>query len=415
MRRLALLSFVLAAIGPAMAEAAPCSTLTNPVFLQVGDTQVNLLRRLGRQLANNTPFPITIVFKTGGSCDNVAAAYADTKVTGNMDYIPSTAEDAAWDPTNATTSPTKKCDVVTQSLDVVNSALFISSCNQGMPSEHSLSSAIGPVQAYALAVPEASTQTAITFEEAYFVFGFGSEGMIVPWDDQSQHFIRPQSKSTLLTWALNLSIPSNKIKNMPACTAGTNGAPAAPCFDGSGGVVTALKTTATPEKAVGLLGVEVYDAQRDTLNILAYKSKGQYFAYYPDSTATSRDKLNVRDGHYTVWSPTEWMQKVDGAGAPLSARANYVINVIVSRDPTADGSPEPNFDPIPSIVGVGLVPDCAMRVQRAFDGGNLSLYTPSESCTCEFEALTATSSCQTCANGETCSSGVCRKGFCEAF
>jgi hypothetical protein len=238
--------------------------------------------------------------------------------------------------------------------------------------------------------------------------------MLNPWDDETQHFIRPQSKSTLLTWALNLGIPSNKFKNMPACTAGTNGVAVAPCFDGSGGVVTALKNSTSPEKAVGLLGVEVYDAQRDALNILAYKAKGQYFAYYPDSTSTSRDKLNVRDGHYTVWSPTEWMQKVTG-GNPVSARANYVINLIVSKDPTTDGSPAPNFDAIPSIVGVGLVPDCAMRVKRDFDGGNLSLYTPAESCTCEFEALTATSSCQTCANGETCSSGVCRKGFCEAF
>ena len=38
-----------------------------------------------------------------------------------------------------------------------------------------------------------------------------------------------------------------------------------------------------------------------------YKRQGQYYAYYPDSTSSSIDKKNVRDGHYTVWSPTIWM------------------------------------------------------------------------------------------------------------
>ncbi len=411
MRGLLLIPFALVVVLPTRsASAADCSTLTNPVFLQVGDTQVNLLRRLGRQLANNIPFPVTLVFKTNGSCDNIAAIYNDTRITGNMDYIPSSLEDGAWDPTNSTASPTKKCAVVNQSLDIANSALFVSSCPHGPPPTGQAST-IGPVQAYTLAVPEASSQTAITFEEAYFVFGFGSEGLITPWNDQTQHFIRPQTKSTLLTWALNLTIPSNKFKNMSACTASPTNTAVTPCFDGSGGVVTALKNTATPEKAVGLLGIEVYDNERAALNILAYKSKDQYFAYYPDKTSSSRDKKNVRDGHYTVWSPTEWIQKVDGSNQPLNARAAYVINLIASKDVT----PAPNFDPIPSIVGVGLVPDCAMRVKRSFDGGDLSLYTPATSCECQFEALTDVSSCQACADGETCSSGVCRAGFCEAF
>jgi len=411
MRRLAIpliISLALTSVRPA--DAAPCADLTNPVFLQVGDTQVNLLRRLGRALANNTPNPITFVFVTNGSCDNINAIYTDLKINGNMQYIPSSAEDPAWDPTSATASPTKQCQVTNQSLDVANSALFISSCPHGQPPAGQQSS-VGPVQAYVLAVPEASTQTAITFEEAYFMFGFGTAGMITPWDDQAQHFIRPQTKSTLLTWALNLSIPSNRFTNMPACTGSGTGTTTAPCFEGSGGVVTALKNTPTPEKAVGLLGIEVYDNERAALNILAYKAKGQYFAYYPDSTATARDKKNVRDGHYTVWSPTEWIQKVDVNDAPLNANADYAIRLITSKSV----SPAANFDPIPLIVGVGLIPDCAMQVSRAFDGGNLARHTPPTSCTCEFEALTDVSSCQSCANGEPCTSGVCRAGFCEAF
>ena len=46
-------------------------------------------------------------------------------------------------------------------------------------------------------------------------------------------------------------------------------------------------------------GVEkVFDRNRQTLDSLAYKAFGQWYAYYPDSTSTAMDKANVRDGHY---------------------------------------------------------------------------------------------------------------------
>ena len=38
------------------------------------------------------------------------------------------------------------------------------------------------------------------------------------------------------------------------------------------------------------------------------------------------------------------------------------------------------------VANVGLVPDCAMRVTRSFEGGPLSLYKPVESCTCKYES-----------------------------
>ena len=66
----------------------------------------------------------------------------------------------------------------------------------------------GGTQAYVLAVPEASTQTAITFEEAYFVFGFGTAGMVTPWVDEAQMYIRALTTSTLLAWAANITAPS---------------------------------------------------------------------------------------------------------------------------------------------------------------------------------------------------------------
>src|SRR6185503_6161392 len=166
-----------------------------------------------------------------------------------------------------------------------------------------------------------------------------------------------------------------------------------------------------PTAAIGILGAEVYDANRASLTELAFRAQGQYAAYWADSNSTSRDKKNVRDGHYTVWSPTVWMNKIDPSShQPVNADTQYVIDMIAGKSVT----PEPNFDANVIVAHVGLVPDCAMRVTRSFDGGPLSLYKPSESCTCKFESIVDTTSCESC-NASSCTTGTCRSGYCEEF
>jgi hypothetical protein len=59
--------------------------------------------------------------------------------------------------------------------DIANSALFNSACVDDAPPA-TVHLTQGPTQAYVLAVPRASPETAITFEEAYFVFGFAMAG-----------------------------------------------------------------------------------------------------------------------------------------------------------------------------------------------------------------------------------------------
>ena len=387
---------VFAAARPAHAQVA-CDTLTDPIYLQVGDTQVNLMKRLGRALRDNTAKPITLVYTTSGSCTNIDNFYHHTAaITTTMNYIPSTAEDPAWDPK---TSPTLTCTPPTGGVfpDIGNSALFVSSCTTETPPA-TVSLVNGPIQAYVMAVPTASSQTAITFEEAYFVYGFGMAGMVTPWNDETQLFIRTITKSTLLTWAANIAVPGDKWKGMR--------------FDGSPMVVSALQSTTTPEKAVGILGAEVYDANRATLKELAFRAKDQYAAYFADSTSTSFDKQNVRDGHYTVWSPTVWMENIDGTTMqPTKPDADYVVQMIAGHPVT----PAPNFDPNVTVATVGLIPDCAMRVQRSFDGGPLSLYTPATSCTCKFLSVVDTTTCATCDAQNPCATGVCRNGYCEEF
>jgi hypothetical protein len=399
MRRL-LLSIAFVGAVPSAADAAcptpvpACDTLPNPVYLQVGDTQTNLMKRLGRAMRDNTGKPATMVFLTSGSCTNINQIYNQTPIATAtvMQYVPSIAEDPAWLPASATCTCTLGAGIVP---DVANSALFNSACPGGATPPATVLLTQGPVQAYVMAVPQASSQTAITFEEAYFVFGFGLAGMVAPWTDEQQLFIRTVTKSTLLAWAENIAVPGAKWKGVRR--------------DASAMVVADLETSTAPEKAIGILGAEVYDSKRDTLSSLAFRAKGQYAAYYPDRTATSRDKQNVRDGHYTVWSPTVWMDTLMSAGGPpRSPDARYIIDLIAGKSVT----PAPSFDMIKIISDVGLVPDCAMGVQRSFEGGPLSRYEPAESCVCKYNSLVdPPSTCTACTT--TCATGTCRNGFCE--
>jgi hypothetical protein len=391
-----------------------CADLPNPIYLQVGDTQVNLMKALGRKLRDNTPKQETLIWQSSGSCTNIAAFYNHTKntlTTPAWSVIPAIADSGAWSQTDAPWTCVPPTGGV--AIDIANSALFNEACANGEPHPADVAENTGPTQAYVLAVPELSTQTAITFEEAYFVFGFGADGGISPWTDPTQFFIRTSTKSTLLAWALQLTITD--ATKMQGVT-----------FDASQSVVDALNgkavtgdksaTYAGPtdnEKAIGILGAEVYDANRATLNILAYRAKDQWAAYYPDSTSTSRDKKNVRDGHYVVWSPTIYMNYPAAANV---TDTQYIIDLIAGKTVT----PEPNFDPSEVVARVGLVPLCAMKVTRMHEQAPLTGFTPPEDCTCKYESLVDTTSCVTCTGeGTACTrqdgstQGVCHQSYCE--
>jgi hypothetical protein len=254
----------------------------------------------------------------------------------------------------------------------------------------------GPIEGYVFAVPKASDQTSITDEMAYFVFGFGAAGMITPWIDETEMYIRTVSAAVLLSWAANISVPATKWKGVQEAS--------------NGAVVSALQTATNPEAAIGILGDEVYDPLRSTLSVLAYRAQHQYAAYYPDSTSSARDKKNIRDGHYTVWSPSIWMYNLEADGVtPVNPNAKYIVDLIVGNSPT----PAPNFDITTVAATVGIVPNCAMGVQRAFDGVPLSFYQPPLSCVCRYESLVAQTTCNTCSAVNPCASGVCRNGYCE--
>ncbi len=266
------------------------------------------------------------------------------------------------------------------------------------------------MQAYTFIVPSASDQTAIWAAEAYYAFGFGVNNPLAPqydpWNNEQFMFIRPTTKSTLVATAKNIDLPPNKWKGVAESA--------------SADVVAAVATSTSPEQTIGILGAEVYDADRDKgISSLAFQAFGQSAAYYPDSTSSGFDKQNVRDGHYTLWSPTVYITSVDGSNNPTSSAVKTVTDSVLGNVVSLpDGGTA--FDGLADVVKVGLIPQCAMQVTRSADGADLSPAQPGAPCTCHYlshvpGATGTPTGCTACTGDSTCadSGGTCVHGFCE--
>ena len=117
----------------------------------------------------------------------------------------------------------------------------------------------------------------------------------------------------------------------------------------------------------------------------------------------------MRDGHYLPWAPTPYITHVDGTGKAVDVNVQRIIDLVLGVRVDAD------VNGLDQVIGAGLVPDCAMGVSRAFDGGDFSLYAPAESCTCYFESKVPQGStkCTTCTTDTSCGTGKCHRGYCE--
>ena len=222
--------------------------------------------------------------------------------------------------------------------------------------------------------------------------------MVKPWLDETSMFIRPATKSTIVSLGNNIGVPPAKWKGVPK--------------NASTEVLNLVATSPNPDKTIGILGAEIADQHRDTVSVLAYRAYRQKFAYYPDSSATSFDKRNLRDGHYTPWSPTVYLAAVDASGVPTGANVKYFTDLVLGNVTT----PPSDVDGLSIVISKGIIPDCAMKVSRKFDGGDLSLYAPAAPCGCFYESKVAgsTTTCTACTDDGPCGGGKCRHGVCEA-
>ncbi len=387
-------------------DAAINPPITNPLVVQAGDTQEPMLRAMSQKLRNSAAQQTSLLYTTTGTCTIIANMYnADPSkrviaANATLTYAPSTLENPGWDaaqaPSQCIVNPAAYPSGIP--IDIGIGATYTSSCTASAPPSD-IGVFAGPIAGYGFIVPKASSQRTLTAEQGYFVFGFGNNGQATPWVDEHYIFTRTATKSTALTLSAALGVsPVTKLRGTP--------------FNGSTEVLNSVAQSTNPEKTIGLLGTEIYDVNRDKVTELAFRAFGQRYAYLPDSSATSFDKKNLRDGHYTPWAQTVYMMAIaPGTKAPMNPTAQLFYDLVLGNQSLAD------VDGLATIISKGQVPVCAMRVTRdPIDAAPLRSYTPATPCGCLFDAKVPNgkTSCTACTTDGPCGAGKCRHNYCEA-
>jgi len=366
-----------------------------PVYL-AGSTAVKpVLKEISPSLAALAVNPVRVIYQSVSSCTGVSDV---TTAHGE------TATGIYW--TDAGVEMPCDVDAVAgQVPDIGLSDVYASSCD-GVTVPANFKDFHGPIQVMTFITPPSSKETSISQEAGLVVYGFGGVGTtIAPWTDKTSIIQRPDTSGTrrMIGKALGLEIGKWR---------GTE-------KKGSTDVLSAVHNAdaTSPNATIGTISADFADTNRSgasAVKILAFQPKGESCAYFPDSSNTSFDKANVRDGKYPIWGPLHIFAKATGAEPDNAAAATVVKYFTRSGLDTAAKQKMIDVE-----VAAHTVPQCAMKVTREGEVGvaaNAS-YAPDEPCGCYFELKAtgaAPSSCKVCMDDSPCGAGKCRYGYCEA-
>lgn len=405
------------------AQAGPPSCETpETVYVALDESAVPLLREAAWKLARRGS-PLNIVYKTLPGCAAVrtavpaASCSGETCLTESALFIPQDVsfvepKDVVQIHSEAYNKPcTLPMGGVSAHLAVAEVSASSCPAFAGV-SPGGVVDQISAIFPFVLVTSTASSEQSIQAGEAYFVYGKGKDANIRPWFDETTLIRRSPLSSLSVLFSLRMGLDPARLRGeLPSsCPMGVV------CASESDIVVNRLG-----KSPAGLAFMPTREAEqrRSDLKPLAFQALGQRGAYYPNRQASTVDKRNVRDGHYPLWGHLHVVAKADSQDPkkPL-ARLRPLTDLLQgTADPALDVDKE---DPLLPQVRNGYVPQCAMAVNRSDDRAPLLPYTPAEPCGCWFEA-TATKStnnlpagCAVCSNGQPCSTGTCRRGFCEA-
>ena len=397
---------VVAASRPALA-AILCDSLAPPITYAIGGSgPVPLLGQVASAVA--VAGGGSFVYASPGGCVGVSAALgsASAYLSGSVTY---------WDATTGTAGGTCTIDPANpngQPADFGVAGTYATYCPGVTSLPAGVGDFLGPVQAYDFLVPASSSQLSISAEAAYFVFGFGASApnaySVTPWTVPNDIITRNNQSAAAIIIALGINVPIATLSAVSA-TGFTDG-------KSNGGTITDLNgfnsVAATAEAGLGFATAEVAEAAAaNEINVLAYQHYGQTCGWFPNSTSTAHDKINVHNGLYALWANIHFLAAVDSNNVPTDANAKQFIGYF-----TGATTPPTGVDINALSVKAGVILNCAMEVTRASDMGPLEPYAPSAPCGCYFEAhATGTTSCQTCTNDASCPAGAthCRLGYCE--
>ncbi|HEY2728573.1 MAG TPA: hypothetical protein VGK52_01455 [Polyangia bacterium] len=401
--------------GAAHAQTLPmCSDATmvgpNPIYLSGSSafepTAGYMAVKLGALAGADQ---VTLVYSATSSCDGPTNIRDNKTLTGNADYWTANA-----DPTMAPVKHSCVLDLGTKA-DLGVSDIFYENCPGNDPTiPAGLADVQGPVQAMIFIVPHSNTsQTNLTAAEAQDVWGCGMSGGVAPFTDGAT----PPTDSAAQMADMQSTQQRNGGSGTQGIVAKAINVPAAAFkgkVNGTGGnLVSSLMAAPHQDQTIGFLAADSFDANRMNLNALAFQGFGQTKAYYADSTVDSFDKHNVRDGHYVVWGPEHFFVAVDNANAITNPKAAKFTGWVNGTVTTAA------FNFVDLEATAHVIPQCAMKVSRAQDGGFVKPYTPAAPCGCRWESVATTTAtppgCTMCTTDADCTASgkKCSNNFCE--
>ncbi len=311
---------VVAISGQAAAQA--CPTTPNTVFMSGSSAFKPVLQATAKALGT----AVNIVYQAPGSCEG------PQHLLGDSGGMPTPDTDAAIVfPASGAAGVTCTLPGVpaAATVDIGISDVYLSTCvdsyDPGLNTGKIGTTAkdfLGPVQAMTFAAPTASTANNISAEAAYMVFGFDAVDpahTIAPWSNPLDIYVRFWDSGTQEMIASAIGLPGGKWKN---ATTTTTPLPAQQTT-GSGNMIQKITAAAAmdPNGTIGVLGAaNIYGAAG--IKPLAFQATGQSCAFYPDSSSSAADKLNVRQGRYDIWGAEHMVAYVDGSGNPVGQNGN---------------------------------------------------------------------------------------------
>jgi ABC-type phosphate transport system substrate-binding protein len=383
-----------------------CASLPNPVYLDGSSAFEPTVAVFAAKLAAESS-PMTVVYLKPGSCIGVNAIATNADITGTATYYMMSG--------TTLLKPTCTLPASGQKADIGVSDVFYASCSANNAAPATMPTALkdfpGPVQAMEFVVAKANTGTGyLTAAEAQDLYGCGATAGISTFTSANGIFCRNSSSGTQIIISDNIGL-SPSVPALPICIDAL----------ASGTLATDVGGYSMPNASIGFLGADVYDANRTTLNALAFQAVGQTGAFYADSTSAIKDRQNVRDGHYSMWGYEHMMAYVGSDGKPTSANAAKLINLILG---TTTDSGVGDFVQVEG--AAGTIPLCAMGVQKLNDSPGYLSAASAPTCTCAYVKAasgTAPTGCVACggvsdggadAAAGGCTGGKsCQHGFCE--
>ncbi len=309
--------------------------------------------------------------------------------------------------------------------DVGASDVFATSCAGVDAVPAGIGDFQGPIQVMNVVVPKGAKAAiqSISAEAAYLVFGFDpssnnpatgkSYADGTPWTVKDDVWIRGPGSGTQsmigkaaelppASWALNnyTDAAATPVKHAVA--------------GGSAEIVTRVGGATNLDSTIGILASNELDDARATVRGLAFQAKGQSCGYWPDSSSSASDKLNVRVGKYDIWGPLHMYTKVGANKKPSKIEAADLIAYVRGEKDL----PGTTFaDDIVAIeTKKNLVPVCAMQVSRESEIGELTSVNPTCSCWYDSKRGGDVTACEVCTTAADCTdkTNICSRGYCEA-